>query len=71
MIGASSQSRGLWQFGGVCLAIALLLSIFVYPASAIGSELLHFVSGVFLGMSLVLNLRAFRMVNRWRDCCAS
>lgn len=58
----------LMATGTACLAVALLLSLIIHPASAAARDWSHGVSGFLLGLSIVLNLWAVRLRTRPRWC---
>ena len=55
----------------MCLVIAILLPMFFHPASQLGKNLSHGVSGALLGFSLVVNLWSARLMSRQRRCSRS
>ncbi len=52
----------------ICLVISILLPMFFHPASQLGKNLSHGLSGALLGFSLTVNLWALRISSRQRRC---
>ncbi len=52
----NSKSRKLFAMASVCLAVGLLLPMLFHPAAQPPRNLLHFVCGVLLGLSMSVNL---------------
>jgi peptidoglycan/LPS O-acetylase OafA/YrhL len=50
------KSRKLFVMASVCLAVGLLLPMLFHPAAQPARNLLHFVCGLLLGLSLSVNL---------------
>jgi hypothetical protein len=60
------EPRSLVAVGMSCLVIALLLPEFFHPVRQSGINATHFFRGLFLGISIVLNLAAARLGARQR-----
>jgi hypothetical protein len=60
------EPRSLVAVGMSCLVIALVLPEFFHPASQSSINATHFFRGLFLGISIVLNLAAARLSARQR-----
>lgn len=58
------QSRNWSRIAALCLAGGLMLRYFVFPATPVGTDLVHFTSGLLLGISLVLNLSVTQLRKR-------
>jgi hypothetical protein len=52
----NSKSRKLFAMASVCLAVGLLLPMLFHPAAQPARNLLHFVCGLLLGLSMSVNL---------------
>lgn len=64
-----NESKGrnrLIALGAACLAAGLLLPQSFHPAGGLGLNLLHFVSGLLIGISLSVNLMAVWKASRKR-----
>jgi hypothetical protein len=53
--------------GNVCLALGLVLFFFVHPANQTLLNITHGVSGLLLGISIGINLFAWRLARRCRE----
>ena len=62
------RTRGRMVFANLCLAVGLLLSVFVHPAGQIEQNWLHAACGFLLGVSIAVNLFGLLSVGR---CSAS
>jgi hypothetical protein len=51
-----AKSRKLYSFAAACLALGLLLPMSFHPVTEFNRNLLHFVCGLLIGMSLSINL---------------
>jgi hypothetical protein len=61
------RSRRMLQIANACLALGLLLQLFVHPAGEIVRNTVHALVGALLGFSLVLNLFLLRQSRRCRE----
>jgi hypothetical protein len=52
----NSKSRKLSAIASACLAIGLPLLILLHPAQQSARNLLHFIGGLLLGLSISINL---------------
>lgn len=61
------KAKRLIAIANLSLAIGLLLILFVHPSGNTGRNWLHAVSGFLLGLSIAINLFAFRFASRCRE----
>jgi hypothetical protein len=59
-----NDPKTLSQVAGICLAIGIIPKWFFNPSSSVGTDSLHGICGMFLGMSLAMNIGALRMAAR-------
>lgn len=52
----NSKSRKLFAMASVCLAVGLLPPMLFHPAALSARNLMHFVCGLLLGLSMSINL---------------
>ncbi len=52
----TTKSRKLFAMASVCLAVGLLLPMLFHPSAPSARNLLHFVCGLLLGLSMSINL---------------
>lgn len=57
----------MMAIGMACLVLGIVLEFFP-PASQLDTNVIHFFRGVFLGISMVLNLAAASLTARQRRC---
>jgi len=62
-----SKARRLIAIGNLCMAVGLLLMLFVHPSGNTGRNWLHAVTGFLLGLSIAINLFAFSFARRCRE----
>jgi hypothetical protein len=53
------RTRARVVIANLALFIGLILWLFVHPASAIGRDVIHFASGILIGLSIMINLNTF------------
>jgi hypothetical protein len=63
--------RPLLAFGMTCLVIAILLMRFVHPAGQAAQNLSHGIGGMFMGISIVMNLWSVIIGARQRRCAVN
>jgi hypothetical protein len=61
------KTRRLVAIGNLCLVIGLLLWNFVHPSSQIEKNWLDGVTGLLMGLSIGINLFAFRFAQSCRE----
>jgi uncharacterized membrane protein YccC len=62
-----AKTRRIMALANACLAIGLLLRLFVHPAHAMARDWLDAVIGCLLGFSVVVNLFGLRSARRCRQ----
>lgn len=62
--------RNIMRVGMALLAVALIAQRFVHPASALGEDAADGIRGLFIGLSIGLNLWAVRLASHsgWGGC---
>jgi hypothetical protein len=63
--------RPVLAFGMTCLVIAIVFMRFVHPARQSAQNLSHGIGGMFLGISIVMNLWSVIIGARQRRCVAN
>jgi hypothetical protein len=60
--------RRIVAIGMACLVLGLVLPEFFHPTSHLDTNVIHFFRGLFLGISMVLNLAAASLTARQCRC---
>jgi hypothetical protein len=63
----SKNPRRMMAIGMACLVLGIVPE-FLRPASQLDTNVIHFFRGLFLGISIVLNLAAASLTVRRRRC---
>ena len=61
------KTRFILAWANLCLFAGLMLWLFAHPASQDLKNLVHFVAGLLLGVSIALNFHALRRRRRASD----
>jgi hypothetical protein len=62
-----ARTRRLIALGNACMAVGLMLYTFVHPSGQGAKDLAQGVSGLLLGVSIGINLFAFRFARRCQE----
>ena len=65
---AMNESKKWVSVGCLCLAIGLGLPFLFHPATQVGKDVTHGLSGMLLGMSICFNFRAVWLKRRRPAC---
>ena len=60
--------KAMRSMGAALLAIAIVWPMLFHPAAGVALNLIHGVRGMLFGLSIALNLLAFRLTARRRSC---
>ena len=66
----TKHQKALIVAGMACLAISGLLQMLIHPTTRLGTDWLDGARGLFLGMSLALNIAWLRLSRRDHNCAS-
>ena len=67
----SKKVRTLWAVGMASLGASLFLLSCLHPVTATGKKWINGIAGLFMGLSMGLNLGSFMLIRRRRACAGA